>query len=98
MQHALERFVQKQQHRIMQQQQRLPLAVQQAWQQKQLQWERAAMRLEAVNPQQVLQRGYIWLHDQHGQTISKIEQMMPDMRVSATLVDGTVDMLVLGQE
>ncbi len=96
--YALERYVQKQQHQIVQQQQRFPLAVQHAWRQNQLQWERAAIRLEAVNPQQVLQRGYTWLHDQNGQTISKKSQIKPNMRVSATLVDGTVDMLVLGQE
>jgi exodeoxyribonuclease VII large subunit len=98
MQYAQERYVQKQQQQIMQQQQRLPLAVQQAWSQKQLQWERAAMRLDAVNPLQVLQRGYVWLHNEQGQTLSKKDQLSADMRVSATLVDGTVDMLVLGQE
>lgn len=97
-QHALERYLQRQQQQIAQLYQRLPLVVQQARGQKQMQWERAAMRLEAVNPQQVLQRGYAWLHDQRGNTISKKDQTAPNMRVSATLVDGTVDMLVLGQE
>ena len=47
-----------------------------------------------LDPHLVLQRGYAWLQDPQGRTLSKIAQAHAGLRVRATLVDGTVDMRV----
>jgi exodeoxyribonuclease VII large subunit len=98
LQHATDRTLQMQQLQLTQRQKNLPAVVLNAWQKKQIQFKQSAQRLESVNPQNVLERGYAWLHDAQGNTISKTTQVRAGLSVSATLVDGTVDMLVLGQD
>ena len=55
---------------------------------------RAALRLGLLDPSLVLQRGYAWLADADGQTISSVRQTHPAQRVRATLGDGTLDLTV----
>jgi exodeoxyribonuclease VII large subunit len=56
--------------------------------------ERSALRLSAVDPQRVLERGYAWLSDEHGHAMTRAAGFAPDQPVRATLADGTVDLRV----
>ncbi|MDP4733247.1 MAG: exodeoxyribonuclease VII large subunit [Limnohabitans sp.] len=56
--------------------------------------ERAALRLSSVDPRQVLERGYAWLSDQHGQALTYAAQFQPGQVVRATLADGDVPLTV----
>ena len=58
---------------------------------------RASLRLGLLDPSLVLQRGYAWLTDADGQTISSVHQTRPAQQVRATLADGTLDMTVSGE-
>lgn len=56
--------------------------------------ERAALRLSAVDPHQVLERGYAWLSDERGQALTHAAQFQPGQSVRATLADGDVPLTV----
>ena len=51
-------------------------------------------RLRALDPRQVLARGYAWLSDDAGQAITSSAALSPGLAVRATLVDGEADMTV----
>ena len=55
---------------------------------------RAQLRLELLNPQLVLRRGYAWLADGEGHAITLVSQTRTGQAVRATLTDGTVDLTV----
>ena len=55
---------------------------------------RATLRLELLDPHLVLQRGYAWLSDAQGQTVSTCQQTHVGQAIKATLVDGAVDLTV----
>ena len=73
----------------------LPTALQRAWQQQAQRLERAGLRLNLLDPQLVLARGYAMLSDEQGNTIASCQQTAPGQAVKATLVDGTVDLRVV---
>jgi len=73
---------------------RLPQALQRGLQSQAQRLERASLRLELLDPQLVLQRGYAWLSDAQGQPISSCRQTQPGQALTATLADGTVDLTV----
>ncbi len=54
----------------------------------------AETRLELLNPQLVLERGYAWLADADGHAITKVKQTRTGQAVRATLTDGAVDLTV----
>ena len=56
------------------------------------QFERAKLRLELIDPQLVLQRGYAWLSDLQGQPITAAKMIHVGQPVRATLADGQVDL------
>jgi exodeoxyribonuclease VII large subunit len=56
--------------------------------------ERAAMRLELLDPQLVLQRGYSLLTDRQGHVVTSVHQAPPGAALQATLADGALDLLV----
>ena len=56
--------------------------------------ERAALRLELLDPKVVLQRGYAWLSDLQGQPITTAKATHPGQPVRAVLADGQVDLTV----
>jgi len=58
------------------------------------QLERAQLRLELLDPQLVLQRGYAWLSDLQGQPITAVKMTHMGQPVRATLADGEVDLTV----
>ena len=58
------------------------------------QLERAQLRLELLDPQLVLERGYAWLADLQGQPITSAAATHIGQPVRATLADGQVDLTV----
>lgn len=73
---------------------RLPQALQRGLQSQAQRLAQAALRLELLDPQLVLQRGYAWLSDTQGQPISSCQQTHAGQALRATLADGTVDLTV----
>jgi len=73
----------------------LPTALQRAWQQQAQRLERAGLRLNLLDPHLVLARGYAMLSDEQGNTLASCQQTAPGQAVTATLVDGTVDLRVV---
>ena len=56
--------------------------------------EQAQLRLQLLDPRLVLQRGYAWLSDMHGQPLTRALALHPGQAVRATLCDGEVDLTV----
>ena len=56
--------------------------------------ERAALRLELLDPRLVLQRGYALLTDPDGRAVTSVRQARPGDALRATLADGAVDVTV----
>lgn len=56
--------------------------------------ERAALRLQLLDPALVLQRGYAWLTDGEGRAVTSVHRLAPGDAVQARLADGDADMTV----
>jgi exodeoxyribonuclease VII large subunit len=54
-----------------------------------------AVRLEAQNPLRVLERGYAWIVQEDGRSVTTVRQAQVGLRLMATLADGAVDLQVL---
>lgn len=52
-------------------------------------------RLAALDPKQVLARGYAWLDDGQGRALSSVRQLAPGGQVHAVLADGEAQMQVV---
>ncbi|MFG6429610.1 exodeoxyribonuclease VII large subunit [Roseateles sp. LYH14W] len=52
-------------------------------------------RLQALDPQHVLARGYAWLDDGQGGAITSVQALQASTEVRAVLADGSADMQVL---
>ncbi|MFT7774123.1 exodeoxyribonuclease VII large subunit [Roseateles sp.] len=52
-------------------------------------------RLQALDPQHVLARGYAWLDDGQGGAITSVQTLQPGREVRTVLADGAADMQVL---
>lgn len=72
----------------------LPEAVQRRLQRSDERLQRAALRLGLLDPTLVLQRGYAWLTDTDGKTITRARQTRAGQSLRATLADGAVDLTV----
>lgn len=59
------------------------------------QLESVATRLHLLDPALVLKRGYSWLADADGRTVTSVQQLTVGDTARATLADGTVDLTVL---
>ena len=57
--------------------------------------DRAAPRLQLLDPRLVLQRGYALLTDTQGQAVTSVRQAQPGDALRATLADGAVDVTVV---
>jgi exodeoxyribonuclease VII large subunit len=75
-------------------QQNFVRAAQQALQRRLELCARAGIRLQALDPAQVLHRGYAWLTQPDGKPITAVAQVYAGQEVHATLADGTVDLRV----
>ncbi|MFG6466103.1 exodeoxyribonuclease VII large subunit [Roseateles sp. BYS87W] len=51
-------------------------------------------RLQALDPQHVLARGYAWLDDGQGGAVTSVQALQPGAEVRAVLADGSADMQV----
>ena len=72
----------------------LPVAMQRGLSRKQERLDRAGLRLGLLDPTLVLQRGYAWLSNPDGTTITSVQQTQPGQPLRATLADGTVELTV----
>ena len=72
----------------------LPVAMQRGLSRKQERLDRAGLRLGLLDPTLVLQRGYAWLSNPDGSTITSVQQTQPGQPLRATLADGTVELTV----
>ena len=59
--------------------------------------DRAALRLQLLDPRLVLQRGYALLTDAQGHAVTSAQQTHPGDALRATLADGAVDVTVAAQ-
>ena len=55
-----------------------------------------AVRLDAVDPKQVLRRGYAWLADASGEPVQSVSRLQPGQALAAVLADGAADVQVTG--
>jgi exodeoxyribonuclease VII large subunit len=53
-------------------------------------------RLRALDPRQVLARGYAWLSDGQGRPVVSVRQVVPGSALHAELQDGVADVRVIG--
>ncbi len=51
-------------------------------------------RLDALDPQHVLARGFAWLTDERGRVLQSVRQLSPGQAVNARLADGAADLTV----
>jgi exodeoxyribonuclease VII large subunit len=58
----------------------------------------AGLRLQLLDPQRVLQRGYTWLQDSEGQPLTSVAQAKARQKLRAILRDGTLDLSVTKRE
>ena len=72
----------------------LPLRIARVLVQRRERLERAALRLQLLDPALVLQRGYAWLTNEQGQAVTSVRELAPGDAVRARLADGAVDMTV----
>jgi exodeoxyribonuclease VII large subunit len=56
--------------------------------------EAAAVRLQGIDPQQVLARGYALLTEHDGRPVTSVAALVPGVIVSARLADGTAELTV----
>lgn len=56
--------------------------------------DRAALRLDLLNPQQLLERGYALLSDSEGRLVRQLAQARPGAALRARLADGVLDLTV----
>ncbi len=56
--------------------------------------ERLELRLAALDPHRVLERGYAWLSDEGGHALTRVSQLSAGQNVQATLADGSVGLVV----
>ena len=84
-------FLQQKQRTLDALQARLPEAVRRRFDRQQERLDRGALRLELLDPSLVLGRGYAWLTDIQGRTVTSVRQVAVGQTVRATLADGEVD-------
>ncbi len=92
--HAASLALQRQSSRLGRLERELPKAFSASTLLARLRLERAQTRLELLDPGLVLQRGYAWLADAHGHTLTSVTQVNPGQPVCATLADGELNLTV----
>ncbi len=92
--HALRSDLQRRHTAMVLVQQSFPRATQQALQRLSEGCSRAELRLQALDPALILQRGYAWLTRADGHPVTGVAQLRAGQDVQATLADGTVDLRV----
>jgi exodeoxyribonuclease VII large subunit len=81
-------------HRLERLGDRLHHGVQRQVQQQHQRSEHLSLRLAAIDPQRVLERGFAWLSDESGQALTRASAFSSGQKVQATLADGAVPLVV----
>ena len=92
--HAAAQQLAQHQRYLAQAEQAWPVALAREAQGRAQRLERAALRLQLLDPKLVLQRGYAWLSDAQGQTVARVGQTQAGQPLQATLADGKLDLIV----
>jgi exodeoxyribonuclease VII large subunit len=56
--------------------------------------ERAALRLDLLDPTLVLQRGYAWVSDSHGKAVTRVRELVVGQSLQVHLTDGQAGVMV----
>jgi exodeoxyribonuclease VII large subunit len=75
---------------------RFPSAIQRALRAQCDRLSRAESGLQMLDPSLVLRRGYAWLSQEDGKTLTSVRQTQAGQKLRATLADGGVDLTVCG--
>ncbi|WP_408595205.1 exodeoxyribonuclease VII large subunit [Limnohabitans sp.] len=94
-QSTLKSQIQRQQHALMGLTSTFNRGLQQAPATARERLQRAALRLELLDPRLVLQRGFSWLSNAQGEALTSVTQTKPGQALQATLADGVVELQVL---
>ena len=92
--HALALHMERQRHGLGSRRDGLARAIALHLDQCQLRLDRASVQLQALDPRQVLQRGYALLATDQGALVTQAAQTQPGQHLRATLADGKVDLTV----
>jgi len=92
--HALALRLERQRGQLARLAERLPAALTRQRESAHERLHRAELRLAALDPRRVLERGYAWLESADGQPLTRAAQAAPGQAVAATLADGQIDMTV----
>lgn len=92
--HAMQLRLQRHQHAQQQLARQIPQGLQRGLEAQQRRLERAALRLELLDPRHALQRGYALLTDAQGQAVTRVAQAKPGDALRASLSDGDIDLTV----
>ncbi|MEG1769251.1 MAG: exodeoxyribonuclease VII large subunit [Comamonas sp.] len=93
--HAMQLRLQRQQQVQQQLARQIPQGLQRGLEAQQRRLERAALRLELLDPRHALQRGYALLTDASGQAVTRVAQARPGDALRASLSDGDIDLTVI---
>lgn len=93
--HAMQLRLQRQQHIQQQLARQIPQGLQRGLEAQQRRLERAALRLELLDPRHALQRGYALLTDAKGRAVTRVAQARPGDALRASLSDGDIDLTVI---
>ena len=94
LQFLAEQLLRQRQQTLQQLQGALPPALQRGFSRSAERLQRAEMHLGLLDPSLVLQRGYAWLSNADGETITHVQQARLGQALRATLADGTLDLTV----
>ncbi len=89
-----EQLLRQRQQDLQQLQVALPQALQRGLSRVDERLQRAQLQLGLLDPALVLQRGYAWLSNEAGETISQVKQVHSGQALRATLADGELDLTV----
>ena len=98
MQRGLALTAQSQRNRIQASERALPLALGQAMNQQRQRLERSSAALALLDPQLVLERGYVMLTDAQGALVTRVKQVQPGDALRARLRDGELGVRVTAAE
>ena len=92
--HAMQWQLQQRRQMQLQLARQIPQGLQRGLEAQQRRLERAALRLELLDPRHALQRGYALLTDAQGHAVTRVAQARPGDALRVSLSDGDIDVLV----
>ena len=98
MQHSANNLVARKTQRLQQVLQQIPEQIARGFERRRHRLARAQTQLALLDPTLVLQRGYAWLVDDAGRTITSPDQTLAGQHLRASLASGALDLLVAKQD